>query len=101
MECQVYKLLVRDSKMSQSSIQRLFNNYLSIPPQNLRAACSYLINAISHLFRCINDEEIPRTTNESEGYFTHRKEKLTLHKGLRFEKRKNFIKWYVYFKNPK
>lgn len=34
MERQVYKLLVRDSKISQSSIQRLFNNYLSNPPQN-------------------------------------------------------------------
>lgn len=69
--------------------------------KNLRAACSHLINAIPHLFSYINDAEIPKTTNELEGYFTHLKEKLTLHKGLRFEKRKNFIKWYIYLKNRK
>ncbi|PZP51394.1 MAG: transposase [Pseudopedobacter saltans] len=69
--------------------------------KNLRAACSHLINAIPHLFSYVNDAEIPKTTNELEGYFTHLKEKLTLHKGLRFEKRKNFIKWYLHFKNQK
>jgi len=67
--------------------------------KNLRASCSHIINAIPHLFSYINDVEIPKTTNELEGYFTHLKEKLTLHKGLRFDKRKNFIKWYLYFKN--
>ena len=35
MERQVYKYLVRDSGMSQSSIQRLFHFYLKSPPQNL------------------------------------------------------------------
>lgn len=69
--------------------------------KNLRASCSHIINAIPHLFAYINDPEIPKTTNELEGYFTHLKEKLTLHKGLRFDKRKNFIKWYIYFKNQK
>lgn len=69
--------------------------------KHLRAACSHIINAIPHLFSYINDPEIPKTTNELEGYFTHLKEKLVLHKGLRFDKRKNFIKWYLYFKNQK
>ncbi len=32
MERQVYKTLIRDSKMSQSSLQRLFNTYLSSAP---------------------------------------------------------------------
>lgn len=67
--------------------------------KKLHAACSHIINAIPHLFSYINDPEIPSTTNELEGYFTHLKEKLTLHRGLRFEKKKNFIKWYIYFKN--
>jgi AraC-like DNA-binding protein len=69
--------------------------------KHLRAACSHIINAVPHLFAYINDPEIPKTTNELEGYFMHLKEKLTLHKGLRFDKRKNFIKWYLYFKNQK
>jgi len=67
--------------------------------KNLHAACSHLINAVPYLFCYINDPAIPRTTNELEGYFTHLKEKLTLHRGLRFDKKKNFIKWYIYFKN--
>lgn len=69
--------------------------------KHLRAASSHIINAVPHLFSYINDPEIPKTTNELEGYFTHLKEKLVLHKGLRFDKRKNFIKWYLYFKNQK
>jgi hypothetical protein len=32
--------------------------------------------------------------------FTHVKEKLTLHRGLRLWAKKNFIKWYLYFKIP-
>ena len=67
--------------------------------KNLHAACSHVINAIPHLFGYINDPEIPKTTNELEGYFTHLKEKLTLHRGLRFDKKKNFIRWYIHFKN--
>jgi len=67
--------------------------------KNLHAACSHIINAIPHLFTYINDREIPKTTNELEGYFTHLKEKLTLHRGLRFEKKKDFIKWYIHLKN--
>ena len=35
MERQVYKSLVRDSGMSQSSLQRLFDQYLSAPPKNI------------------------------------------------------------------
>lgn len=34
MERQVYQHLVRDSGMSQSSLQRLFKTYLKSPPQN-------------------------------------------------------------------
>lgn len=35
MERQVYKTLVRDSKMSQSSLQRLFTKFLKNPPKNI------------------------------------------------------------------
>jgi hypothetical protein len=34
-----------------------------------------------------------------EGYFSHLKEKLTLHHGLRLEAKKNFVKWHLHFKN--
>ena len=67
--------------------------------KNLHLACSHLINAVPYLFCYLNDPDIAYSTNELEGYFTHLKEKLTLHRGLRFESKKNFIKWYIYFKN--
>lgn len=65
----------------------------------LHAACSLIINAIPDMFSYLDDDEIPYTTNRLENYFTHLKEKLTLHRGLRFEAKKNFIKWYLHFKN--
>ena len=67
--------------------------------KNLHATCSLLINAIPDMFRYLDDPAIPNTTNRLESYFAHLKEKLTLHRGLRFEAKKNFIKWYLYFKN--
>lgn len=69
--------------------------------KNLHLACSHLINAIPNMFCFLNDPEIPYSTNQLEGYFTHLKEKLTLHRGLRFESKRNFIKWYIHFKNTK
>lgn len=69
--------------------------------KNLHQAYMHIANALPHLFSYLNDTEIPKTTNELEGYFTHLKEKLTLHRGLKFEAKKNFIKWYISFKNQK
>ena len=51
------------------------------------------------MFAYLEYPEIPNTTNSLEAYFTHLKEKLTLHSGLRFTQKNNFIKWYLYLKN--
>lgn len=67
--------------------------------KHLHQAATHLINAVPHLFSYLNDEQIPKSTNQIEGYFSHLKEKLKLHRGLRFEAKKNFIKWYLHFKN--
>ena len=67
--------------------------------KNLQRASTHLINAVPNLFAFLNDPEIPYSTNQLEGYFSHLKEKLTLHRGLRFDTKKNFIKWYLHFKN--
>lgn len=69
--------------------------------KSVHQAYSHLANALPHLFAYLNDEDIPYSTNQLEGYFAHLKEKLTLHRGLKFESKKNFIKWYLYFKNQK
>jgi len=67
--------------------------------KNLHLAATHLIKAIPNMFYYLNDPEIPYSTNRLESYFTHLKEKLTLHRGLRFENKKNFIRWYLHFKN--
>ena len=69
--------------------------------KNLHQAYIHLMNALPHLFAYLNDPDIPRTSNEIEGYFTHLKEKLSLHRGLKYEAKNNFIKWYIHFKNAK
>ena len=67
--------------------------------KNLHAAYQLILNAIPNMFSYLDYPEIPNTTNRLESYFTHLKEKLTLHRGLRIEAKKNFIKWYLFFKN--
>ena len=67
--------------------------------KNLHAAFSLLENAIPNMFNYLDDKQIPNTTNRIENYFTHLKDKLRIHRGLRFEAKKNFIKWYLYMKN--
>lgn len=67
--------------------------------KNLHAAFSLLENAIPNMFNYLDDEQIPNTTNRIENYFMHLKDKLRIHRGLRFEAKKNFIKWYLYMKN--
>lgn len=67
--------------------------------KHLHQATTHLINAIPNLFSYLNDEQIPPSTNQIEGYFAHLKEKLTLHRGLKFEAKKSFIIWYLHFKN--
>jgi Transposase, Mutator family len=65
----------------------------------LHRAYTHLHEAIPHLFCYLNDPDIPATTNRLESFFKHLKEKLLLHSGLRVEAKRNFIKWYLHFKN--
>lgn len=67
--------------------------------KNLHAASSLIIIALPDMFHYLDNPAIPNTTNRLENYFAHLKDKLTLHRGLRFETKKNFIKWYLHFKN--
>lgn len=67
--------------------------------KNLHLATTLIINAIPNMFAYLEDSEIPYTTNRLESYFTHLKEKLTLHRGLKINAKANFIKWYLHFKN--
>ena len=67
--------------------------------EHLYRAYTHLHEAIPNLFCYLNDSEIPATSNRLESFFKHLKEKLLLHSGLRLEAKRNFIKWYLHFKN--
>lgn len=53
------------------------------------------------MFHYLENPNIPKTTNGIEGYFSHLKNHLDLHRGLTLKNRINFIKWYIYFSNEK
>jgi len=53
------------------------------------------------MFHYLSNPDIPRTTNGIEGYFSHLKNHLDIHRGLTVKHRINFIKWYIYFANAK
>lgn len=67
----------------------------------LRRSYQSINRALPNMFHYIDHPQIPNTTNGIEGYFSHLKNHLDLHRGLTPKNRINFIKWYVYFSNEK
>lgn len=59
----------------------------------------HIKNALPHMFEYLFNKRVPKSTNGLESFFGHLKSHLLLHRGLTKEHRKNFIKWYLYFKN--
>jgi len=67
----------------------------------LRRSYTTIKKALPNMFHYLSNPNIPRTTNGIEGFFSHLKNHLDLHRGLTIEHRINFIKWYVHFANNK
>jgi hypothetical protein len=67
----------------------------------LRRSYFTIKRASPNMFHYLSNPKIPHTTNGIEGFFSHLKNHLDLHRGLTFEHRINFIKWYVYLSNDK
>jgi len=65
----------------------------------LHQTTSLIIKAVPNMFHYLDDPQIPYTTNRLESFFGHLKEKLEIHRGLRPQAKRNFIKWYLHFKN--
>ncbi len=84
--------------LKEESINPLTGKYW-FTHKSLHHAYTHIYQAIPHLFTYLNDPQIPSTSNRLESYFKHLKEKLLLHSGLRLEAKRNFIKWYLHFKN--
>lgn len=67
----------------------------------LRRSYYTIKRAQPNMFHYLNNPAIPRTTNGIEGFFSHLKNHLDLHRGMTTRHRINFIKWYVYLSNNK
>ena len=67
----------------------------------LRRSYFTIKRALPNMFHYLSNPKIPYTTNGIEGFFSHLKNHLDLHRGLTLEHRINFIKWYVYLSNDK
>ena len=67
----------------------------------LRRSYYTIKRAYPNMFHYLNNPAIPPTTNGIEGFFSHLKNHLDLHRGLTTQHRVDFIKWYVYLSNKK
>ena len=67
----------------------------------LRRSYLTIKRALPNMFHYLSNPLIPKTTNGIEGFFSHLKNHLDLHRGLTVEHRIDFIKWYVYLSNDK
>ncbi len=67
----------------------------------LRRSYFTIKRALPNMFHYLSNPKIPSTTNGIEGFFSHLKNHLDLHRGLTVKHRVDFIKWYVYLSNDK
>jgi Transposase, Mutator family len=67
----------------------------------LRRSYFTINKALPNMFQYLSNGQIPHTTNGIEGFFSHLKNHLDIHRGLTIKHRINFIKWYIYLSNEK
>jgi hypothetical protein len=67
----------------------------------LRRTYFTIKRALPNMFHYLDNPAIPSTTNGIEGYFSHMKNHLDLHRGLTVKHRIEFIRWYIYLSNEK
>jgi len=51
------------------------------------------------MFAYSDNRMIPKSSNSIESFFGHMKGHLNIHRGLSYEYRKQYLMWYLYFKN--
>ena len=65
----------------------------------VRRSFIVISKALPNMFHYLQNPWIPKSTNGLESFFGHMKDNLRIHRGLSKQHRKNFIKWYLYFRN--
>lgn len=67
--------------------------------RTVRRCFTVIKKALPNMFHYLDNKRIPKSTNGLESFFGHLKSHVTMHRGLSKAHRRNFIKWYLYFKN--
>lgn len=57
--------------------------------------------ALPNMFHYLENPRIPKSTNSIESFFGHMKGHLNIHRGLSYKHRKQYLMWYLFFKNKK
>lgn len=67
--------------------------------RKIRSAFYTLKMALPNMWFYLENPQIPSTTNPVEGFFSHLKKTLNVHRGLTMAHKRKFIKWYLHLKN--
>ena len=69
--------------------------------KDLRRAKSLINNAMDDMFHFIKDQNIAKTTNQLEGFYSQLKHQYRNHRGLSETHKIAYLKWFCYFKSIK
>lgn len=84
--------------------ENTYGQRISCRPENgwvfpdLKRARSMLLKALPNMFHYLENNSIPFTTNQIEGYFSQLKDKYHDHRGLSPQKRRAYFAWYFFLK---
>lgn len=65
----------------------------------IRKSYVHIRRALPNMFHYLDNPKIPNNTNSLESFFGHLKQNISLHRGLSKIHYKNYVKWYLYFRN--
>ncbi len=65
----------------------------------VRKAFVHIRRALPDMFHYLDNVDIPKSTNSLESFFGHLKQNVSIHRGLSKVHYRNYVKWYLYFRN--
>lgn len=77
----------------------LYTNRYWFTHKMVRRSFMTIKRALPNMFHYLDNPKIPKSTNSIESFFGHMKGHLNIHRGLSYEHRKQYLMWYLYFKN--
>lgn len=92
-----YKELLKERTYGQTNDKRSW----WYTHKYLRRAYRIFTSSPNNLFLYLTNQGLPKDTNSLEAEFTHLKDKLRIHHGLKRKKRVALIQWYFFFKSMK